>query len=535
MTTVYVLLLQPNISQNLSSQNDTKCVFDEEFKFLLLPVSYTAVFILGLPLNITAMWIFIAKMRPWSPTTVYMFNLALSDTLYLLSLPMLIYYYADRNNWPFGVECCKFVRFIFYTNLYSSILFLTCISVHRYLGVCHPIRSMQTIKAKHARIVCAGVWLSVTICLIPNLIYVTVSPRGNGTLCHDTTVPEEFETYVEYSTAIMSLLFGIPCLVISICYGIMAWELRKPVSGSHQTLPSYKKRSIRTIISVITVFLICFLPFHVTRTMYYYARLLNANCHILNVINFTYKITRPLASANSCIDPILYFLASDSYQRRLVRVIARGPGILRRRIVEGQTGLASQCTRGGLAVISTEEIQSAGSLENILRDGEGKEKTLHTRRWKEESSKKNTAIQREPQKTEKHSEGEEKIVECRNEGDASHKETEDKSEEHSDKHSEGIKGSTNQRENAVKDIKKTQNVDEKKKRQIRRRWSPYRSRNAAEMNGDTMSIDNLCEIEGSSTWNLLESVKNNGQRMWLTNVSEDNDKGEHMQQSLPKA
>lgn len=352
--------------QNTSNQTDI-CVFNEEFKFYLLPVSYSAVFILGLPLNLTAIWIFFAKMRPWSPTTVYMFNLALSDTLYLLSLPTLIHYYADGNNWPFGKTLCKIVRFLFYTNLYSSILFLTCISVHRYMGVCYPLFTLQRMKARYAYIVCAGVWLSVSGCLVPNLIFVTLSPRGNDTLCHDTTLPEEFGNYVEYSTAVMSLLFGVPCLVITVCYGLMARELMKPVeSGSRRTLPSYKKKSIRTIVVVLTVFVICFLPFHVTRTMYYYFRLLDVDCQLLNVINVAYKITRPLASANSCFDPVLYFLAGDNYHKRLTAAVTKLSHDCMGCLSASQSGPLPNRKRTSLAVISAENTKANGSLGNLL-------------------------------------------------------------------------------------------------------------------------------------------------------------------------
>ncbi|XP_069603425.1 P2Y purinoceptor 4 [Ranitomeya imitator] len=364
----------PTIPQNESNQTVEACVFNEEFKFLLLPVSYSAVFILGLPLNLTAIWIFFAKMRPWSPTIVYMFHLALSDTLYLLSLPTLIHYYADRNNWPFGEPSCKIVRFLFYTNLYCSILFLTCISVHRYMGVCHPLFSLQRVKAKYAHMLCVMVWFSVSACLVPNLIFVTVSPNGNDTICHDTTRPEDFDNYVEYSTAVMSLLFGVPCLVIAICYGLMARELMKPVeSGSRRTLPSYKKKSIKTIAMVLTVFVICFLPFHITRTLYYYFRLLGANCQLLNVINVVYKITRPLASANSCFDPVLYFLASDNYQRRLTATMKKLSCSCLRRLCVRQSEPVPSRKRTSLAIISAKDTKINGSLGNLLvgREEEG--------------------------------------------------------------------------------------------------------------------------------------------------------------------
>ncbi|XP_019391782.1 PREDICTED: P2Y purinoceptor 4 [Crocodylus porosus] len=320
------LLTPTPASQMTGNATEEKCVFNEEFKFILLPVSYGIVCVVGLLLNSWALWMFIFKMRPWNTTTIYMCNLAISDTLYVLSLPTLVYYYADRNNWPFGEALCKIVRFLFYANLYCSILFLTCISLHRYVGICHPIRSLKWVKTKYANWVCVGVWFVVTICLIPNLVFVTISTRGNSTLCHDTTKPEEFDHYVHYSSSVMVLLFGFPFLVIVVCYCLMAKKLCKTnFSYVNKTLPSYRKRSIKMIIIVLSVFALCFVPFHITRTLYYTSRLFQANCKTLNIVNFTYKITRPLASINSCIDPILYFMTGDKYRGRLRRALAKRP------------------------------------------------------------------------------------------------------------------------------------------------------------------------------------------------------------------
>lgn len=301
---------------------NASCRFNEEFKYILLPVSYSLVFVVGLVLNATALWLFL-KMRPWNPSTVYMFHLALSDFLYVLSLPTLIYYYANRSHWPFGVAACKIVRFLFYANLYCSILFLTCISVHRYLGICHPIKAMTLVKPRHAHFVCGMVWGVVTVCLVPNLIFVTTSRRDNDTLCHDTTSQEAFNEYVDYSSVVMVLLFGVPFMVIVVCYCLMARALCRPrrgLSASQQGAAS-RQKSIKLIIVVLVVFAVSFVPFHITRTLYYTSRVLELNCEFLNIVNFTYKITRPLASINSCIDPILYFLAGDHYRSKMLSVL----------------------------------------------------------------------------------------------------------------------------------------------------------------------------------------------------------------------
>ncbi|XP_041846793.1 P2Y purinoceptor 4 [Melanotaenia boesemani] len=336
-----------NQSDLFMSVFNSSCRFNEEFKYILLPVSYSLVFIVGITLNATALWMF-SKIRPWKPITVYMFHLALSDFLYVLSLPTLIYYYANRSHWPFGVAACKAVRFLFYANLYCSILFLTCISVHRYLGICHPIKALTLLKSRHAHLVCGIVWGAVTVCLVPNLIFVTTSRRDNDTLCHDTTRQEAFEEYVDYSSVVMVLLFGIPFMVIVVCYCLMARALCRPRRGLSASQQSHsRQKSIKLIIIVLVVFAVSFVPFHITRTLYYTSRVLDLNCEFLNIVNFTYKITRPLASVNSCIDPILYFLAGDHYRSKFMSALSRRRGMTSSQAPEqAQSQPNSNCSIG---------------------------------------------------------------------------------------------------------------------------------------------------------------------------------------------
>nr|XP_026264940.1 P2Y purinoceptor 2 isoform X1 [Urocitellus parryii]XP_026264941.1 P2Y purinoceptor 2 isoform X1 [Urocitellus parryii]XP_026264942.1 P2Y purinoceptor 2 isoform X1 [Urocitellus parryii]XP_026264943.1 P2Y purinoceptor 2 isoform X1 [Urocitellus parryii]XP_026264944.1 P2Y purinoceptor 2 isoform X1 [Urocitellus parryii]XP_026264945.1 P2Y purinoceptor 2 isoform X1 [Urocitellus parryii] len=292
-----------------------RCRFNEDFKYVLLPVSYGVVCVLGLCLNVVALYIFLCRLKTWNASTTYMFHLAVSDALYAASLPLLVYYYARGDHWPFSTVLCKLVRFLFYTNLYCSILFLTCISIHRCLGVLRPLRSLRWGRARYARRVAALVWVLVLACQAPVLYFVTTSARGSRITCHDTSAPELFSHFVAYSSVMLGLLFAVPFATILVCYVLMARRLLQPAYGSTGGLPRAKRKSVRTIALVLAVFALCFLPFHVTRTLYYSFRSLDLSCHTLNAINMAYKITRPLASANSCLDPVLYFLAGQ----RLVR------------------------------------------------------------------------------------------------------------------------------------------------------------------------------------------------------------------------
>ncbi|XP_020669405.3 P2Y purinoceptor 2 isoform X1 [Pogona vitticeps] len=316
MANLTLLLPLLNSSTNASDadcseeEQPYKCQFHEDFKYILLPVSYSIVFVVGLCLNLLALYIFIFRIKTWNASTTYMFHLAVSDTLYVVSLPFLVYYYAMEDNWPFSVGLCKIVRFLFYTNLYCSILFLLCISGHRFMGVCLPLKSLEWGQVRYARWVSAIVWVVVVICQSPVLYFVTTSQRCEKITCHDTSAKDLFGQFIIYSSVMLVLLFCIPFSLIIVCYCLMARKLLQPTRGTTR-MSSSKKKSIKMIIIVLVVFIVCFLPFHVTRTLYYSFRNWDLSCPILNAINLAYKVTRPLASTNSCLDPILYFLAGQ--------------------------------------------------------------------------------------------------------------------------------------------------------------------------------------------------------------------------------
>ncbi|KAM4796162.1 P2Y purinoceptor 2-like [Rhinophrynus dorsalis] len=300
------------------AENSTyRCKFDEDFKYVLLPVSYGIVFCVGLILNILALYVFIFRIKPWNASTTYMFNLAISDMMYVISLPLLVYYYSQGDDWPFGVALCKIVKFLFYTNMYCSIFFLLCISIHRFLGICYPMKSLVWLKVRNARIISVVVWIIISGCQSPILYFVTTSTNGDHTICHDTSSVDLFDDFVTYSSVNLALLFCVPFTIIIVCYCLMTRALLKPSAATAQTSNS-KKKSIKMIIIVLVVFIVCFLPFHVNRTLYYYFRKMDLDCHILNAINLAYKVTRPLASANSCLDPILYFLAGQTVRRNII-------------------------------------------------------------------------------------------------------------------------------------------------------------------------------------------------------------------------
>ncbi|KAF3692866.1 P2Y purinoceptor 3 [Channa argus] len=313
--------------RNISGLSSLRCTYKEDFKRILLPAVYTIVFLLGLPLN-AAVILKIWKTRPnLSKNNIYMLNLAIADLLYVMSLPLLIYNYGSHDYWPFGEFACKLVRFQFYSNLHGSILFLTCISVQRYVGICHPFAIWHKQGGRRmAWCICGGVWLVVVLLCAPTFHFAATGIQRNRTVCYDLSTPARSVDYYPYGMCLTFLGFLLPFMGVMVCYCRMAHILCRPVlyQGVSMATGEKREKAVRMIIVVVTVFCISFLPFHLTKTMYLVIRTLpGAPCETRNLFSVIYKCTRPFASMNSFLDPILFYFTQPRYRRSTRRFVLR--------------------------------------------------------------------------------------------------------------------------------------------------------------------------------------------------------------------
>ncbi|CAL8304628.1 unnamed protein product [Gadus morhua 'NCC'] len=319
-----------NFSNKSATSNETSrnpCRYKEDFKHLPLTIFYSLFFLFGLSLNAMVLVFITFRTKHWTPFIIYMLNLTMCDFLFVFMLPFLIYYYAGANDWPFSEPVCKIVRFFFYTDLYGSILFLSVISLHRFIGICYPVRSLSWLSIRRAKLVSVGVWASVLSGQTPVLYYSCTRKYREGFFCVGTTGPEVYYELLVYSSVISVVMFAVPFMVVMVCYSLMVRKLLGPSWGSgerqqglraaHRT----KQKSVKMIIIVLMTFMFCFLPFHLTRSLFYSFRYLRdkhpeqITCELLEGSSIAYVLTRVMASANSLFNPILYFMAVRGFRK----------------------------------------------------------------------------------------------------------------------------------------------------------------------------------------------------------------------------
>lgn len=175
------------------------CGIDDSFKYNLYSVVYSVVFVLGLITNCAALFVFCFRMKMRNETTMFMTNLALSDLVFVFTLPFKVFYNVNRH-WPFGDGLCKVSGTAFITNIYGSMLFLTCISVDRFLAIVYPFRSRSIRTRRNAALVCAAVWLTIVGGGISVTFFSTINSTNRATTCFEGFSKSTWKTYLSKIT-----------------------------------------------------------------------------------------------------------------------------------------------------------------------------------------------------------------------------------------------------------------------------------------------------------------------------------------------
>ncbi|KAK9517752.1 hypothetical protein VZT92_023097 [Zoarces viviparus] len=129
---------------------------------------YLLLFIPGLLLNTTALWVLCRHISKKTKAVIFMINLALADLAHILSLPLRIYYYF-AHTWPFGRGVCLFCFYLKYLNMYAAIVFLMCISMQRCVFLLNPFAARRW-RRRYDLAISIVVWVVVGLACSPFIL-----------------------------------------------------------------------------------------------------------------------------------------------------------------------------------------------------------------------------------------------------------------------------------------------------------------------------------------------------------------------------
>ncbi|KAM3622960.1 uncharacterized protein V6R79_005418 [Siganus canaliculatus] len=205
---------------------------------------------LGILENALILWVVGFRLRRRTVASVWVLNLAMSDFLATLTLPLFTFYLSSSHSWELGNPLCKTQASIFFLNMFVSAFLLAAISLDRCLLVAKPVWSQNHRSVAGAWKVCVLGWLWAAINTLPYFVFRSVTQKvDERKLCYHNfalylTSPETLERDCKVrqaATAISKLLlaFLFPLVVIAGSYIQIALSLRKRNKKRKQSINRY--------------------------------------------------------------------------------------------------------------------------------------------------------------------------------------------------------------------------------------------------------------------------------------------------------
>ncbi|NXG10898.1 CX3C1 protein, partial [Sakesphorus luctuosus] len=280
----------------------------QEFGKIFLPIFYIAVFALGLTGNLMVFFA-IVKGNKKSITDIYLLNLAISDLLFVISLP----FWASNTvrGWTLGTIPCTAISSLYYIGFFGGMFFITVISVDRYLAIVRATYSLKSRTVRHGFLVTCGVWATAILVSVPHFVFSQLVESD----CI-AVFPQKLENIwpVFCNMELNTIGFFIPVCIIFYCYcGI----IKTLMSCKNQK----KARAIKLILVVVVVFFLFWSPYNVLiflETLKHYD--LFTSCNQIKSLDYAMHLTETIAFSHCCLNPLIYAFAGEKFRKYLYQV-----------------------------------------------------------------------------------------------------------------------------------------------------------------------------------------------------------------------
>ncbi|XP_068563181.1 chemokine XC receptor 1-like [Cebidichthys violaceus] len=310
-----------NYSSYDQDYGDEVCEKDEVVMVgsIVVPVFFAIVITLSLTGNILVLVILALYENLKSLTNIFILNLAISDLVFTIGLPFWAIYHIW--GWLFSEALCKIVNFVFFTGFYSSVLFLTIMTIYRYLAVVHPLSNLSTPRLITGTYVSFLLWIISIGAAIPSLLYSTiVSIPHKGE--HSLGCEYEDPLWKSISVFQQNIFFLVAFAVMAFCYIQLLWKITR--TRSHT-----KNRAVKLVFCIVAVFFLGWVPYNVV----IFLRVLDDNmvppfddCVSSINLDYVFYVCRLIAFSHCCLNPVFYAFVGVKFRSHLKSLLfSRSP------------------------------------------------------------------------------------------------------------------------------------------------------------------------------------------------------------------
>lgn len=196
--------------------------------YVVIPITvlYVIIFFSGLIGNVSTCIVIARNKSMHTATNYYLFSLAISDLLLLISgLPQEMYSIWSRYPYVFGYTFCVLRGLFAETSANATVLTITAFTVERYVAICHPFLSHTMSKLSRAVKLIVCIWI-VAICFaIPQALQFGITPMHEDD--PETVMCHVVNPIIQYSFEVSTFLFFVaPMTLITVLYVLIGLRLR---------------------------------------------------------------------------------------------------------------------------------------------------------------------------------------------------------------------------------------------------------------------------------------------------------------------
>ncbi|XP_070694291.1 chemerin-like receptor 2 [Pempheris klunzingeri] len=284
-----------------------------EAMHIISVVIYIVSFVLGVIGNGTVIWVTAFKSKK-TINSVWLLNLAIADFVFVLFLPLYIDYILRDFHWDFGVAMCKLNSFVSVMNMYASVLFLTVLSVDRYVSLVYLNWCQRHRTVDRAWVLCCCIWVLAAAMSCPALIFRDTMRLHDKVVCFNNFHTQDGHTAAMRHITIVVIRTTVGFLLpfTAICVTGILLTIKVNRSGGSVRLSSFSK----TVSAVILAFFLCWAPFHTFSLM---ELSMHSSLYLQNILKAGFPLATSLGFFNSCINPLLYMLLGKKVRHILKR------------------------------------------------------------------------------------------------------------------------------------------------------------------------------------------------------------------------
>lgn len=225
--------------------------------YIVIPITviYATIFLTGVIGNVSTCIVIAKNKSMHTATNYYLFSLAVSDLLLLVSgLPPEVYLIWSRFPYVFGEAFCVLQGFAAETSANATVLTITAFTIERYVAICHPFLSHTMSKLSRAIKFVIAIWFIAMCLAIPQamsfgIVFASQDENTDHYVCSikRIIIPHAFE--------ISTLVFFIaPMSLITVLYVLIGIQLRRTAlrggttrNGPHSSSVRLKHRQGKSV------------------------------------------------------------------------------------------------------------------------------------------------------------------------------------------------------------------------------------------------------------------------------------------------